>query len=284
MTLQRWSDAKSALESVMSMGYTLLPNYRDVFDPLKKGNNEMIFEVQYTTNSVHNLYSSYYNFLPALTDLKVIIPSLSRSTAGGLAFNVPTPDLIASYEDKIQDKRFNASIAFYSGPESRSNIIYHNFPYTIKYLYPHTIAGQTDQDWPVYRYAEVLLMYAEVLNELNNTSDAIPYLNQVRNRAGLNNTTATTQSALRDVILHERQIELAFEDKRWHDLVRSGKAIDVMNAFGARVKANPAAYYYPTGTAPYPSSFNVTANKLIFPIPVHEIITNPALVQNPGYE
>lgn len=283
LTQGQWGNAEDAIENVLGMGYELLPEYRDVFDPANKNNNEIIFEVQYTTNSSQNLYSNWYWFLPDLNDIKVIIPSLSRSAEGGNGFNVPTPDIIEAYEDTIADERFKASIAFYSGPSARSGIVYDDFPYVIKYLYPHTLPGEMNQNWPVYRYSEALLMYAEVLNEQDRLSEALPFLNEVRNRAGLNDTTALNKSQLRDIILHERRIELAFENKRWHDLVRTGNAISVMTEFGERVKANPESYYYPEGVTPFETSFNVTQDKMIFPIPVHELITNPSLVQNPGY-
>jgi hypothetical protein len=125
-------------------------------------------------------------------------------------------------------------------------------------------------------------MMAESLNEQNRTAEALTHLNDVRRRAGLNDTTAADQATMRDIILHERQIELAFEDKRWNDLVRTGRAVQVMNAFGQRVIANPQDYYYPVG-GPFSGSFNVTDEKLVMPLPVREIIVNPQLVQNSGY-
>jgi predicted RNA-binding protein associated with RNAse of E/G family len=109
------------------------------------------------------------------------------------------------------------------------------------------------------------------------------YLNQVRNRSGLDSIITTDQSALRDIILKERRIELAFEDKRWHDLVRTDRAITVMNAYGAKVKNNPQEYYYPVGSQPFASSFEVTEDSYLYPIPVTDININPELEQNPGY-
>jgi hypothetical protein len=87
--------------------------------------------------------------------------------------------------------------------------------------------------------------------------------------------TATDQAALRAAILHERRVELAFEDKRWHDLVRSGTAVAVMNAFGANLKTQLT--YIPT------DSYNVNDNKLLFPLPQAEVGLNTQLTQNPGY-
>lgn len=64
---------------------------------------------------------------------------------------------------------------------------------------------------------------------------------------GLSDCTASGQGAIREAILKERRVELAFENKRWLDLVRSGNAESMMKAYGARVKANPQAYYFPQG-------------------------------------
>ena len=80
---------------------------------------------------------------------------------------------------------------------------------------------------------------------------------------------------LRDIIAHERRVELAFENHRWHDLVRTGKAMDVMNAYGIKLKQQ---YSYLS-----PASYQVNANRLLFPIPQSERELNPALTQNDGY-
>jgi hypothetical protein len=101
----------------------------------------------------------------------------------------------------------------------------------------------------------------------------LPYLNMVRSRAGLGDITTTSQNELRDIIMHERRVELAFENKRWLDLVRTGKAEEVMSAYGTRVKANPQAYYFPAGLAPAPASY--TDISLTFPLPASEALLSP---------
>lgn len=80
----------------------------------------------------------------------------------------------------------------------------------------------------IYRYADVLLMYAECLNESGSTSSAATYLNMVRTRAGLDDTTATTQAEMDTAIENERMLELCFEGHRWYDLVRRGRITEVM--------------------------------------------------------
>ena len=125
------------------------------------------------------------------------------------------------------------------------------------------------------RYADVLLLLAECLNNQGQPSQALPYLNDVRKRAGLADVTTTDQSQLSDIIAHERRVELAFENHRWLDLVRTDKAIEVMNAFGVKMKAK---YSYLLDRA-----YQVNEDKLILPIPQTELTLNDQLDQNPGY-
>ncbi|MDR8390911.1 RagB/SusD family nutrient uptake outer membrane protein [Aliifodinibius sp. S!AR15-10] len=282
LTLERWSDAESALSNVTN--YSLLPNYADVFDPANEGNDEMVFEVEFlagTSQSLHSLFP--YHFLPRLNDPSIITGvSPAQLNEGG--WNTPTPDLIEAYEDTVQDERYAASIGRYSGSSPITGFTYDRTPYIKKYQHDHPSFGQTEQNWPVYRYAEVLLMMAEAINEQGGRlTEAQGYLNEVRDRTGLNDYTATGQADLRDAIMQERRVELAFENKRWHDLVRTGRAVQVMNDFGERVKANPQDYYYAPGNAPTAASFNVTEDQLLYPIPFREINLNPDLEQNPGY-
>ena len=116
-----------------------------------------------------------------------------------------------------------------------------------------------DQDWIEIRFADVLLMYAEALNEGGNTAGAATQLNKVRNRAGLSNTTASSQAALREAIQHERRLELAFEGHHWFDLVR-------------------------TGTVDAEMGQSINSNYYIFPIPTSEIFASDEVItQNPGY-
>ncbi|KAA0991970.1 RagB/SusD family nutrient uptake outer membrane protein [Dyadobacter aurulentus] len=274
---KNWAAAEAASAKVT--GYSLLADYASVFDPNNKNNAESVFEVQFlegTTLSLHS-YFPYY-FIPLTVNHAQYTKGPTGSqTAPGSGWNTPTEDLLAAYEDRTKDKRFNASVGFITGPSQVSDTSYVNLPYIKKYQYPHSIYGQTNQNFPVYRYAEVLLMQAEAANEQGKAADAAGFLNQVRKRAGLADSPAKDQAALRAAILKERRVELAFENKRWIDLVRTGNAIAVMNAYGAKLKANPAYYYLTAAT------YNLDQNKLLFPIPFLEIQVNPDLEQNPGY-
>lgn len=277
LNLKNWAEAESALSKVT--GYSLMNDYAAVFSPNNKNNQESVFEVQYLQGTSLNLSSSFpYAFVPLTPDYtKLTLGPVGSQSASGSGWNIPTDDLLSAYESRTKDKRFNASIGFLTGPSTVSDTSYVNLPYIKKFQYAHAVFNQTNTNFPIYRYAETLLMQAEAANEQGKVSDAQNFLNQVRKRAGLDNSPAKDQATLRAAILNERRIELAFENKRWIDLVRTGNAIRVMNAYGAKLKANPA-YFYLT-----PASYNLDENDLLFPIPFLEIQVNPDLAQNPGY-
>ena len=141
------------------------------------------------------------------------------------------------------------------------------------YINSTDIKTRRDVDFPAYRYAEVLLFLAEALNEQGKTAESLTYLDQVRERAGLDNSAASGQSEISDAIANERRVELAFENKRWLDLVRTGKAVSVMTAYGTYLKAHPQEYYYPAGIIAPPASF--TNIKLLFELPASEAALSP---------
>lgn len=275
LTQGEWSLAEEALLNVS--GYSLLDDYAEIFDPSNKNHAESIFEIQYLENTSLGLESYFpYYFVP-LTDqhAELTMGPKGAQSAPLSGWNIPTDDLIDAYEEN--DERFDASIAFITGPSLISDTSYVKLPYIKKYQHPHSIFGQTNQNFPIYRYAEVLLMLAETLNEQGRLAESQEMLNQVRVRASLNNYNASGQEDLREAILHERRIELAFENKRWLDLVRTERAVEVMNEYGAKLKSNSDYYYLSAST------YNLNQDDLIFPIPFLEIQVNPDLQQNPGY-
>lgn len=269
--------AQAEVEFKKVTGYALLGDYADVFST--KNSAESIFEVQYIQSLLSNNY--FYVFLPPIGDTSVVTGVDGRFN-GGNGFNNATPDLVNSYE--VGDLRYAASIGWVAASEITGvNYQATMMPYSLKHLIPHSIFNDVGVNIPIYRYAEVLLSLAEVLNEQGKTGEALGPLNQVRIRAGLTATAETDQSALRILIANERKVELAFENKRWNDLVRTGQAISVMNAYGNNIKANPGDYWYSDGDAPIGASYNVTSEDLLFPIPQSERDINPELTQNPGY-
>lgn len=270
MWQQNWNDAESQLKTLAGE-YFLMPDYADVINPATKNNTESIFEIQYS--SVTTTYSSdfLYTMFPqplSRDTLKALTGISNPVDVSWEGFLIPNPDLITLYEPG--DQRFAATIKYV---HTMTGI---RVPMCIKYLHPHALLSQTDENMPVYRYSEALLFLAEAINEQGGRSaEALSYLNQVRNRAGLANSAALSQSEIRDAIERERMIELAFEGKRWFDLVRTGKAVEVITAYGARVNASPGDYYFLPGQVLAPSAFTNIVTK--FQIPTSEKLYNPAI-------
>ncbi|MGV3585598.1 MAG: RagB/SusD family nutrient uptake outer membrane protein [Adhaeribacter sp.] len=268
---KKWSEAEKLLkEIVASNEYSLIPDYANVFSTStgNKNNQESVFEVQYLEGSAGLNGNFLYQFMPRnilANELVTITGTTNPQPLSGEGNNIPTPDIIAAYEPN--DARKDVSVGYITlSSSARQNKVY---PYIKKYAKPHALHDNHGMNWPVYRYAEVLLFLAEALNEQGKAGEAATYLNQVRKRAGLGEATGD----LREAIYKERRVELAFENKRWFDLVRTGRAIDVITAYGNRIKANPQAYYYPEGTAPRSHAFSNI--KLYYPLPADEAALSP---------
>jgi hypothetical protein len=166
------------------------------------------------------------------------------------------------------------SIGFWNGLDW-DNVV-RPVPYPNKYKAPIAAPdNRAGDNFPILRYSDVLLMQAEVLNEQGKSSEAVPLVQQVRTRAKLTAPiTATDKVSLQNLIAKERQVELCFENHRWYDLKRTGKAIEVMTAHGKRENSLKPFLFE--------GAFVITPNKLLAPIPANEILVNK-LQQNPGY-
>jgi hypothetical protein len=269
-----------------------MPNFRDVFNPANKnGNREIVFDVQFQSGNTGQQSNFIYRFTPITGNTTNILGVAFNNTIGG--WNVPTDDLISVFEPG--DSRFDASIGIVEGTVGTTGFVPTGVVSAVNYTQPAGVVAKrfarkfyyppypnlnqnTDQNWPLYRYSDVLLMLAECLNETGKSGEALPFLNQVRARAfgaGNGQINTTDQAALRAIIAKERRTELAFENKRWHDLIRTGQAVTVLNAYGAKIKQQ----------FPYllPQTYNVTPERLLYPIPLRELQLNAQLVQNPGY-
>lgn len=259
ITQKKWALADPILKDVITNdGYSLMPDYNNAFSTTtaNKNNAESVFEIQYMEGSAGYNGNQIYRFIPSpitATEIAPITGTSNPQATSQESNNIPTPDLIAAYE--AGDKRKEASIGYVtlSGSLAENKV----YPYIKKYAKTHSLHNNTGQNWPVYRYSEVLLFMAEVLNEQGKPAEAATYLNQVRTRAGLAATTATSQATMREAIFKERRVELAFENKRWFDLTRTGRVKEIIGAYGAKVKANPQAYYFPKGAVPPPNAFTV---------------------------
>ena len=238
VTLKQFDNALPLLREVVNSGqYALQPTYPEVFDP--EVNDEIIFSIRFMSavGGEGQDYSSEFTL---------------TGTYGGL--NNPTSEMMAGYEP-ADTVRYHFSIT----PDSLCG----------KYL-SDANPGDAGNDWPVLRYADVLLLLGETINELNGpTQEALDAINAVRERAGLSDYTSgdlSTKDQYRSAMEKERIHELGFENHRWFDLLRTGRALEVMNAQGAKY------------------GFHMDEHQLLFAIPQREIdVSDGYLVQNPGY-
>ncbi len=276
LTQKNYAAASSTLKQVTTLGYALNANYKDNFDPAKKNGVESIFEVQYQGGNDLGEQSNFmYVFAPRLS-LGAITGFANTSPSGR---NIPTRDMINAYEAGDVRK----AISLQSGYTLNGNFV--GIPYVSKYQYPHTITGRTDNNWPVLRYSDVLLMLAESINEVSGpNAEAYDYLNQVRKRAGLAALDGLSKEAFRTAVLNERRVELAFENHRWFDLQRTltpSQLTAFMNAHGAQEKANPTVVR--GGIAFNALDYVYSDFEYYLPIPAPQILINKNLTQNPGY-
>lgn len=271
LTRKDYPNAIKFLQEVNGLGYQLVPEYADVFSPANKNNSESVFEVQYDAGIQGENSNFFFNFGPFTAGLDL---TGFQGQLGGL--NIPTPDIINAYEPG--DKRKDASIGYYANPDNNNafeSFPGGNIPFIKKFYHPpFPNNGWTNENWPVYRYAHVLLMLAEALNEDDKTGDAYTPLNRVRQRAGLDPLSGLSKEGFREAVYKEERVELAFENQRWFDLLRTGRAIDVMRAHGEEEKSRLAR----VGT----ESYNVQEYMLVFPIPDSEVRLN-GYAQNPNY-
>ena len=276
LTQKNYGEALNALRQVTTLGYRILPSYENVFSPQNKNNEESVFEIQYL-GSVPDLASNFiYQFAP-FNSGSVVTGDRNTTLSYNSGWNIPTQDLIDAYEPGDLRKDVSLKEGF-TLPEDG----FVGVPYINKYNHGIVDIGSTDDNFPVLRYADVLLMIAECLNEQGFVAngEAFNLLNEIRTRAGLQPKTAgnanaalsvDNQEEFRDAILQERRVELAFENQRWYDLVRTGRAVAVMTAHGREEILKQ----------PIPAnSYIVTENNLLLPIPQREVNLDN-LEQNP---
>ena len=229
--------------------YSLLPNYDWLWDNQHKNNSEAIWEFNYVG------YSVVGNWIPS----QFIGPGWKK-------FETPTNDLVNAFEAENDTVRMNASIAFvnygWADPYWKDP---NHYPIVVKYNDPN---NGTNDFYPL-RLADILLLRAEAYNQSGDLVNAAKLIDEVRARVHLGPIIANSKETMETAILNERRLELAFEGKRWFDLVRTGNAISVMNAQKDGNGNN--------------LNYNVQPYMLVYPIPQTELDLNPLLTQNPGY-
>ena len=259
LTIHKYPEALTELGDVISSNkYSLQPNYATLFTNKNDELPESIFEVKYLSGNIGEGNSFSSLFTPASFNAAIFPNNMNGS--GRI---LPTKDLIDSYEpDDVRRKlSIMDSLKLLDGS-------YDKIPYGLKMVdFTVGIPGDGGINYIPLRYADVLLMYAEALNETNKISEAFPYINLVRKRADLGEISGLSQEELRLAIERERRVEFLEEGHRWFDLIRTGRAISVINNYYANNGLN----------------FSVTEYKLLMPIPLREINIDPNMEQNPGY-
>jgi len=249
MYQEKWQEVQSLTNEIIASGeYGLTPNYEDIWKQESENNIESIFEIQARGDD------------PAAGVDKYSTIQGARGEGGwGWGFNTPSQDLDNAYEDA--DTRRQGTIMFAGETLFDDRVISINAPnprYNQKaYSSELTESEVTGKNVRLLRYAEVLLMNAEAAAVIGG--DISTPLNLVRVRAGLQPTSETSQLA----IWNERRLELAFEHDRYFDLVRQGRASEVLNAKGIPFQ---------------------TGKHELFPVPQEQIdLSGGVLMQNPGY-
>lgn len=207
MRLGDFGKAEAQLRTIVeSENYSLAP-INGLFGVGNEGNVEDVFSIQYTSNLDGMSEGSRFYYLFTQPD--------NQGGMGAMAMEKSLYDLFVA--DDLRRDLINVS-----------NNVYYINKWTPS---PNSNREDAGDNHYVVRYADVLLLYAECLNENNNTPLARTYLDLVRQRANLGGTTATDQTSMRTAIAHERRLELAGEGHRWYDLLRTGTAIQTMNNF-----------------------------------------------------
>ncbi len=282
MTLQDYETARTYLYDVLNnSGHSLQSTYADVFSISNECNSEIIFTIRYTSGGI-GLGNPFGNWFAPEQSLDYVINN------DGNSYNYPTSIIIDAHTiteadpstgaDAIYDTRKDTSVhEGYTGVNSA----WIDDAYVRKFWSQVTNDEDGDVDWPILRYADVVLMYAEAINEIEGPASAVKYINMTRTRGGWDAYTEAdfnTKHDMRMALEDERQLEFAFENQRWFDLVRTDRVLEVINQsyiddpFYAEAMEDEGLIIE-----------TVTSNMILLPIPQEEIDTNPNLTQNAGY-
>lgn len=280
---KKWSEALATALEVESYGYySLMPVYQHNFNVFYENNSESIFEIQHLAGKSPVMGSRLNQWTAPRAE-------------SGYGFDEPTQSFFDEFEVTTPENIFDPRIDYTIGRSGE--VWFDDIPYDPswsstgfnqkKYLQPisqipKNRRGDANLNFTVIRFAEILLIQAEALCELNRSNEALVPLNRVRKRAResylydenlegygtipdglLPDVTTTDQAQLRDAIRHERRVELGFECQRYFDIIRYGET------YADKAFSNKLNFIYSTHKA--------------FPIPQSEMVTNLSLIQNDGY-
>lgn len=275
-----------ATNTLLTLGYTLNTSYSPLFTQSGEASKEILFQVRFSTtvNDNKSTFAATYGGTPKVDHL--VMPNVvndyycinGKPITGNPQYNPATPKV-------NRDPRLAATVyfkgdVFITDVGTVFNTVNHATNYGLKKYIASSgsVASGGGQDFYVIRYADVLLMRAEALVELNQLPEVYTLVDQVRQRPTVVMPKISTvegtnlsQGALRDIVRHERRVELAFEGLRYYDLKRWGT---MQQACQAAIADNIPGYQvvYRGGKSE------------IFPIPASELRANASLVQNPVWQ
>jgi tetratricopeptide (TPR) repeat protein len=269
LTLKDFTKAETKLQEVTTLGYNLLPKYNDLFDYMKnEHHSEYIFDIEYEEginegSTFTTQFSLSFQGSGNLCNVLISAYGLPSSTVGsGGDQGCPHDNLFNAYDPNDLRKGISVAKGYtYNGvytPISPTGI----GSFTLKYMVGSVKLNDSRANWKVLRYADVLLMYAEALNENGKTPEALVQLNKIRTRAGVPLYSGLTKDDTREKIYLERRFEFYLEGHRWFDLLRTDRALSTMTPFGMK---------------PY---------NVVFPVPQAqvEVVNNASIFwQNEGY-
>lgn len=288
-----WQEAKDACEDIFTMGYSLCPEYTDLFRGDNGENpealNEVLFGISYDAEQTQSYGGTSYLTLAAIAATDVSSTQMINGVNNGWGgirvpyeyvekyFNVRNADYSAGTYD-VNDKRGRMFYikgrsesmdgALYVFLNGWSCLKFNNIPHNMdqdSYLATAASKAYSDIDFPMIRLGEIYLIYAEACMNLGQANTALPKVQDLAARAGVTAPTSITQEWL----IEERARELMWEGHRRTDLIRYGK-----------FTSSSFLWTYKGGSF---SGQGFDDHMKIFAIPASELASNPELHQNPGY-
>ena len=292
----RWAEAKSICEDIFTMGYSLSPSYSDLF----RGDNgqntsargEFLWAVDYDNNNINSYGGTTYILSASMAATDITDQSRPNGQVNGWAglrvpyefvseyFGVSGQDYETGAYDVVDQRGATFYIkgrkesmdgALYDFMSGWTSLKYNNIPHNQtnqSYLPQSATINNSNVDFPMIRLGEIYLIYAEACMQLEQRSLALPYLEALAERAGVEAPSEADITPM--FFLSERARELYWEAHRRTDLIRFGLY-------------NSGDYLWPYKGGDSYAGSGFPAYKCIFPLPPTELATNKALVQNPGY-
>lgn len=249
-------NAKMLCDQLMESGYMLADDFTSVFQSgSQEGNQEIIFSIKFLAPDNSTSMDQWYGDWLVVSPLQNLVDEFEEG------------------DQRLDQTIFNDYVDWGGGnihnPSNNRPTGYGVKKFLTPSLIPYGYSTRSDQDWVVLRFGEIVLLKAEIENELSGVSEQVyDAVNAIRNRSGLEDLPdGLSQDEMRDAIRHERRIELAFEGLRYYDLKRWKVAEEVLNQVT-------------DGVIPY----NFEERFYEWPLPQSEIDkSNGVLEQNPNY-